>query len=132
MAYVPNPEIFVKAAAHIERTGLHRGYYYPMPDDYSSPVEREPSSAFENTPMDVVGAIAYTSKGHPVPGARWFETIAGKAVAWAEIYADIHDLVDREISIPAWCDRTTRTKEEAVALLKALAEGAQRAREEKS
>lgn len=124
MANTPDPEIFTQAADHIRRNGLHRGYYYPVDMDVLPDPERATLPEFAEMPMDVVGAIAYVGNGHPVPGARWSETIAGKAVMWAEVYAEAHDLLDCEISIPAWCDGEGRTAEEAVRLLKTLAEGA--------
>jgi hypothetical protein len=118
MAYVPNPGIFDKAADHIERNGLHQGYYYP---------EGFGRSARDDDPMCLWGAVNYVGNGYPVPGAGYEGTIADKAWIWAHDFVEEHDLINREPSIPAWSDREGRTKEEVVALLRTLAEGVRRA-----
>jgi hypothetical protein len=118
MAYVPDPEIFDKAADYIERNGLFQNLYCPV-DGYGH-------MTTENCPMCPWGAVNFLANGNPIPGAGYDQTIAGKAWAWASDFVEEHDLIDRELSIPAWSDREGRTKEEVVALLRTLAEGARR------
>lgn len=118
MAYAPNPEIFVKAADHIARNGFHQGFYLPIDTDFMGTLY------FDDVPMDLSGAINYVANGNPVPQMRYNDSVADKAIRWAEDYADEWDLIDREMSIPAWSDREGRTQEEAIALLMRLAEGA--------
>jgi hypothetical protein len=109
--------VFEDAADLIERNGLHQGYYC---SESSGPPD------WNNECMCPWGAVNYVGNGDPVPGAGYEGTIADRAWKWANDFVEEHDLIDREISIPAWNDCVGRTKEEVVALLRTLAEGARR------
>lgn len=126
MVYIPDPQTYRDAAEIIRTHGFYQGYFYEAPynDDHGYP---PPRSGCKVCP---VGAIYQAGNGDPRPTGA--DSIGSKAVAWADRYADEHDLIDRELNIPQWADKPGRTQAEVIDLLEKLAEGAQRAREEKS
>lgn len=125
MVYIPDPQTYRDAAEIVRTRGHFQGYYYET--------EITPQGDVVSTvPLDEcrvcpLGAIYAAANGSPE--ATEGDTIGGKAVAWAAAYAEEHDLINRELNIPAWADTPGRTQAEVVHLLETLADAAQRARD---
>ncbi len=128
MMYIPDPQTYRDAAEIIRTRGHFQGYYYETEISLAGDVmTRVPPPGCSVCPM---GAIYEAGNGSPQ--AALTGTIGDKAGTWAVLYVEEHDLIDRELNIPAWADKPGRTQAEVIDLLLKLADGAQRAQEEKS
>lgn len=103
-------EVLSKAADHLEKVGLHKGYFFNLgPEGFD----------YENAPCCTLGALRYVSGYQAALDGDWAEC--------DRTYADYEPATEallKHLNVPTiavWNDKDERTQDEVVAALREAA-----------